>query len=652
MKKALLLLTILVVSTITLSVLALYTVMQTSYAAKLVTTFFNTLTPYQLETTHAEYSPPFQLTLNDVELQHDDKVLQLPKLTLWLSQFPWQQGKLTFDSILVEGASLDLNALESPLLEQIKLHQLALKHVDISDNKWSARGVNMQIENPVWHSDQHGLPYGDIQLSVEQLYMQGEALDNLLVDMRYQAADSTIFGSSFNWRGANVSGQAEQYPQGWSLINVTIDQLKLPRSSQIETLSTTLGNLNLPIYHINSLDIINSSFNYRHWRFEHLDASLENLDLTQTMWQQQTGYASFNAESIGNGELQLFSPRAKLAFNSNQINIEEFDADFKQGRLQLQGAVSPQTISLSQLKLDGIKWLEQTEQLIPSIKKATASVQHLAIGQLEVENAQFIQVEKQPYWQVSGLNIEGSDLTLIEQDQYGLLEGKLEISANAASIDKLLTTQAHLTAHASSNKLTLDRAFVPLEQGYIEASGIWDRSTLSAPWQLTLHADGLPLEHYLLEQALPFSLTGLAEAEVELEGLSGDYSMLSHSLSGKITSYFHQATLAAKSVDGEQEYSHPLDLGAVKMIADRGRISVSSSTSHSQVAGEMDLTKPQFATLLFKSQQECAELWSDILNGANVIKQTCKVDKPQPTTNTQEASNYTEMEESLPSTDL
>lgn len=652
MKKALLLLTILVVSTITLSVLALYTVMQTSYAAKLVTTFINTLTPYQLETTHAEYSPPFQLTLNDVELQHDDKAIQLPKLTLWLSQFPWQQGKLNFDSILVEGASLDLNELESTLFEQVKLHQLALKHVDISSNKWSARGVNMQIENPIWQSDQSRLPYGNIQLSVEQLYMQGEALDNVLVDMRYQAANSTIFGSSFNWRGANISGQAEQYPQGWSLINVTIDQLKLPLSSQIETLSTTFRNLNLPIYHINSLDILNSSFNYRHWRFEHLDASLENLDLTQPVWQQQSGYASFDAENIGNGELQLFSPTAKLAFASNQIRIEEFDADFKQGRVQLQGTVSPQTISLSQLKLAGIKWLEQTEQLIPNLKKATAAVKHLAIDQLEVENSQFIQVEKQPYWQVSGLNIEGSDLTLIDQDKHGLLEGKLEISANAASIDKLLTTQAHLTAHASNNKLTLDRAFIPLEQGYIEANGIWDRSTLSAPWQLTLHADGLPLEHYLLQQTLPFSLAGLAEVEVDVEGLSGDYSMLSHSLSGKITTYLHQSILEAKSVDGEQEYRHPLDLGAIEMIADRGRISISSPNSQSQIAGEMDLTKPQFATLLFKSQQECLELWSDILNGANVIKQTCKADKPQPTKNTQEASNYKEAEESLPSTDL
>ncbi|OAJ96076.1 AsmA family protein [Vibrio bivalvicida] len=652
MKKALLLLAILVVSTITLSVLALYTVMQTSYAAKLVTTFINTLTPYQLETTHAEYSPPFQLTLSDVELQHDDNAIQLPKLTLWLSQFPWQQGKLNFDSILVEGASLDLNELESTLFEQVKLHQLAFKHVDINAGRWSARGVNLQIENPVWQSAQQSLPYGDIQLSAEQLYIQGEALDNLLVDMHYQATDSTVFGSSFNWRGANISGQAEQYPQGWSLVNVTIDQLTLPQSTQIERLVTTLRNLSLPIYYINSLDIINSSFNYRHWRFEHLDASLENLALERSSWQQQAGYASFDAESISNRELQLFSPGAKLAFSHNQIQIEEFDADFKQGRVQLQGVVSPLAVKLSQLTVSGIRWLEQTEQLTPSLKAAVSSLNHLTIDQLDIENAQFIQVEKQPYWQISGLNVEGTNLLLIDQDKHGLLEGKLEISANAASIDKLVSSQAHLTAHASNRKLTLDRAFIPLEQGYIEANGTWDRGSLSAPWQLTLHADGIPLEHYFVEQSLPFSLTGLAETEVELKGLSGDYSMLSHSLSGKVTTYFHQATLQAKSSDGAQEYQHQLDLGAVEMTADRGRITVSSPNSISQIAGEMDLTKPQFSTLLFKSQHDCAELWSDILSATNVIKQTCKPDKPQPITPSPELEIHSSATESSPSTDL
>ncbi|MEF1289014.1 AsmA family protein [Vibrio sp. M260118] len=647
MKKALLLLTILVVSAITLSTLAVYVLLQTSYAPKAVSALVEKLTPYQLKLAQVHYQPPLQISLTDAELVDGDKHIPLAKLTFWLSQVPWQNGKIAFDSILIEQASIELEQLTPTLFDNITLHQLALKHVDINAGNWSAREVNMQVENPLWQTDSQTLPYGDIQLSAEQLYVRGEALDKLLVDMRYQPSDSTIFGSSFDWRGAKISGQAEQYPQGWSLINVTIDQLALAESSQIEQLTTTLEQLNLPIYHINSLDILGSSFNYGQWRFEQLDASIEDLYLEQSVWNQQSGYASFNAESIRNPHLELFSPRAKLGLNKDGIRLDEFDTDFKQGRVQMQGQFSPQTVHLEKLKLSSIKWLEQTEQIIPSLTTLSSSLKKLTIEQLEVENTQLIQIEKQPYWQVSGLNVEGSQLTLIDKDKFGLLDGSIEVSANAANLDKLLSTQAHLIAHTKDGQFNLDRAFIPLEQGYIEASGTWQRESLSAPWQLTLHADGLPLAHYLLDQYLPFSLSGLAEVDLELSGLSGDYSMLAHSLSGRVTTHLHQTDIVANSIDGAKEYQQELKLGEIALRADRGRVTINSSNTETQVAGEMDLTKPQFATLLLKSEQECSELWSDILNRANVIKQTC--DAPA---SAQTPSDHSPEGSSTPNTDL
>jgi len=624
-KKALLLLALVIVGTLALSAIGLYSVMQTRYATQVVNTLLSQLTPFQVSTAKVAYTPPLQLTLEDTVIGTSENSTSIPKLTLWFSQQPWQNGKLSFDSILIEGATLDLKHANLPLLAQVNLHQLALKQTDISSSKWSARGVNLQVDQPTWKSDSQQLPYGDIQLATEQLYIQGEALDNLLVDMRYQQQDSTIFGSSFNWRGASISGQAEQYAQGWSLVNVTIDNLSLPESQQIQPLLTTLQNFGLPINHINSLDILNSSFSYGMWQLKHLDASIEAISLKNSIWQQKQGYASFNAESIRNPSFALFSPRAKVAFNQEQIYIEEFDSDFKDGRVQIQGKITPNQVKLDQLSISGVKWLEDVDQLTSTIEQITTPLKHLEISSLEVENTQFIQVEQEPYWQVSGLTIEGKDLTLIEEGKLGLLDGVLEVSANSASIDKLLTTQAHFAAFANGHELTLERAFIPLEQGYIEANGTWDRASLSAPWQVSIHADGIPLQQHHIQQNLPFALSGTAEVEVELSGLSGDYSMFSHSLSGQVTTFLHQAIVEAKSVDGEQSYTQKLDIDEIKLKADRGRVIVQSVSQSevTQIAGEMDLTKPQYATLLLKSEQACLQLWSDIINGANVIKTTC-----------------------------
>ncbi|WP_038175449.1 AsmA family protein [Vibrio pacinii] len=623
MKKALWWLVILVVSAVVLSLASLYGLMQSRYATQIVTTAVNQLTAYTITTTQAHYTPPLQLTLANVELSEGDHNLQIPKLTLWLSQMPWQQGKLSFDSILVEGATLDLEQLGNPLFKSIKLHQLALQYVDISAPKWSARGVNVQIEQPHWVNDTQSIPFADIQLSADQFYMQGEALNNLLVDMRYQAQQSTLFGASFNWRGGEFSGQAEQYSEGWSLVNVTIDKLMLPPSTSLEKLLTTLGNLSLPIHHINSLDILNGSFSYHQWRFENLNASLENISPAQALWQQSSGYASFDADSIGNKRFVLLSPRAKLGLAQRTLSIDEFDADFKQGRVQLQGAVSEHNIALRQLKIDGVKWLEETQPLLADIRALMTPINSLTIDELDIANSQMIQVESKPFWQVSGLGIEGRELHLIKQGRLGLWQGDLMISVSAANIDRLITTQAKMNASANQGKLVIQRAFIPLEQGYIEASGQLDRTQPSVPWQLTLHADGLPLKHYFSQQALPFELSGLAELDAQLSGLSGDYSMLAHSVSGRMSASLRQAEIIANSADGEQQFQQGFDMDNIQLNADRGRVTITGGNNQTQLAGQVDLTKPQYASLLMQSQQRCLELWSDVISKTNVINVTC-----------------------------
>lgn len=653
MKKALLLLLILLISVPTLTALSLYVVIQSSYAPQLVTKVVERFTPYSIQAKQVTYSPPLQIALEDAIFTHQEQTTLIPKLTAWVSQIPWQDGKLTFDSLLIEGASLDITTLETDVLKTVQTHQLALKQTDISAPKWSARGLNLQVDQPSWTHEKQAFPFGDIQLSADQLYIQGEAFDDLLVDMRYQQTESTIFGSSFRWRGASISGQAEQYTDGWSLINVTIDKLTLPSETPLEQLLTTMSHLSLPVNHINSLDILNGSFDYAGWRFEQLDASLENLTLNRSLWQQADGYASFNAESINNRDIQLYSPRAQLGFSQDYITIEEFDGDFKQGRVQLQGDIRPDKVSLKKLRLSGVKWLDDTQQLIPTAQQLFEPLNHLSIEELDVENTQIIQVDRKPYWQLSGLNINGEQLVLINDGKPGLLNGQLEISANSANLDNLISTQAHLKASSQQGILTLNRLFIPLEQGYVEATGQWDRTTLSAPWQVQLHADGVPLNHFYLQHTLPFSLSGFAEMELELRGLSGDYSMLAHSLSGHVKGYLHQASIEAKSGDGEQTYQHNLTLNEIELNADRGRVGIVSNNENDNLAGSIDLTKPRYSTILLHSKQACHELWSDILSRANIIKKGCSETPLQPIKQTQNEETQTEVEsDSLPSTAL
>jgi hypothetical protein len=647
-KKTFIIFTITLLTLIGLFIAAVYAILQTRHAAPAISQLLSHVTGYSINVSEAKYTPPLQLSLQDVSIVDKEQKIQLPIVELWFSPEIVHQGKLSFDSILVEQANLDWNNIEGSWFESFNTHQVALKHVDINGANWSARDVSLQIDSPQWTEPNQHLPYGDIQLAAQQVYVRGEALDNLLVDIRYQATESTIFGSSFHWRGASISGQAEQYSQGWSLVNVTIDGLKLPDTTPASQLFTTLKQLNLPINNINSLDILNGSFRYGDWQFSLLDASLEQLNLHRSLWQQDKGYISFNAERIASEGLELFSPRATINLNSNQIQVKEFDGDIKQGRLQLSGDLTQKRVKLDYLKLAGIKWLEGTEQLIQTLHQQMAPINELVIGQLDVENSQFIQVEHPPFWQVSGLNIDGKQLQLVKDGALGLFQGQLEISTNSANYDKLIASQAHVKASATQQTLSLERAFIPLEQGYIEASGEWETQSASAPWQLRLHADGVPLQQSFIEQWLPFELTGLAEFDIDVSGLSGDYAMFAHSLSGHIHTNIHGAELSAKSADGEQSFQQPWPLDEIKLDADRGRLTIHSASKSSEIAGNVDLTKPEFATLILRSQHQCHQLWSDLIERANQIEVRCA----EPSIDSAPPANQASVEPQEPSTDL
>ena len=513
MKKALIVFTVCVAFIITMPLITAYVVIQTHYAPQFISQLVNRLTPYTLSTSNVEYTSLYQLTLDDVLLTGDSLQLRLPKLTLWFGSMPIQKGKLTFDSILIEGATLASNDISHHFLQGLKIHQLAFKHSDISGDGWSARDADLQISQPIWEDDEQQLPYGNIQLRTDQLYIHGTALNDFFLNMRSQKYNSTVLASSFEWQGAAISGQAEQYKNQWSLVNVTVKDLNLGKEDSITNLINSTKALNLPIDHINSLDLINSSFYYQEWQVEHLDASFENIALNQPLWQQSDGYLSFNAEKISFENIDFISPQAKLKLHENTMTLAELDTDIKEGRLQMKGTFSPNHVHLTQLSILGVKWLDNTNHIVMSISDIISPLISLNIDQLEVKNSQFIQVIEKPYWQVTGLGIEGSQLSLIKNKRIGLWSGKLELSANSASVDNLISNQAQVKLEANNGVLKLNRAFIPLEKGYIEANGQWNRQIVSEPWQLTLYADGIPLNHYNIERALPIRFTGLAEAQ-------------------------------------------------------------------------------------------------------------------------------------------
>ena len=141
----------------------------------------------------------------------------------------------------------------------------------------------------------------------------------------------------------------------------------------------------------------------------------------------------------------------------------------------------------------------------------------------------------------------------------------------------------------------------------------------------------------------------MAEADVVLNGLSGDYPILAHSLTGSIDLQLHNAALQIQKVDNTIDYHQEWPLNTVKIRIDRGRINIKAQGNKAELAGNIDLTKYHFGTLIFTSENDCKRLWSDVLSQTNVIQQTCSspTNNSSPSTQAQDSS----LDEGKPSTD-
>ncbi|WP_139684787.1 AsmA family protein [Vibrio tasmaniensis] len=615
------------------TIAALLLSLQTQYRTDITNFFIKHAIEQPVLIEDVEYQSPYHITLMGITQSQPEKQtpLYIDKIDLWFSSSSITEAKLVFESVLISGLQLEADDLETltSLFTQpsIKIHQLAINNLDFSTPDFNARGIDLQISDPTWNNDNSLLPYGKTQLSASQLYWQGEAFDNLLIDLDLKSSDSTLYGASFDWRGAKISGQAEQYQQDWSLVNVTVDGLRINQKQTQSLLSKEWDVAGIQINHINSLDILRSDVEWQDGHLAAFDASLENVQLPFELWKQQKAIFSLQAEGVTIDDDMFIEPSIKLNLDPNQILIEDFYTQFLQGTVQLNGQVTPNSIELAQLDLQSIKWITESQdsslpasRLIPWLTQ----LQNVEISRLNIERSQLIQLAQKPYWQVSGLHIEGDQVQLLQDRKLGLWQGKLMASANDASYQNIISAQPVLEMNSEQGKWTLTRLFVPLKHGYIEANATLDFNQISKPWSIDISADGLPIAPMLQQLELPLDATGYGEFELQAAGLYGDSLMLGYSTTGQLTGSVRQGVMTFNDKLSETSTDNVFEIPELNANFDRGRFTLEPvhiigasaaeqseqriQTLNGEISGELDLLKTEQHTLSISLSDPCHQI--------------------------------------------
>ncbi|WP_122036489.1 AsmA family protein [Aliivibrio sp. EL58] len=626
-----------------LLVVAFLSLLHTPYAQPVLTPLINKITDQKVTFGGIDYSiqSPLYLTLSDVTIIQEDHLLQIQQVDFWLSQHPIKKGKLAFDSIKIDGLSLQNGLPTNEGIHWISINQLSISNLDFANEDVVLRDAQIQLTN--WSVQENtAIPFeGSFQFSTQQLYWQGEALNDVLIDGYYSENYTALHGLSFIWRDSTITAQAELKENTlWVIPQFTLRNFNL-ESDNADIIGKPLNWLTQQgfTYQFERIDLLDINVELPQFSVNNLSLSAENVLLPYHLWQQSEAAISFNADSVVWNQHLIENPIVNLTLNGKKADITNLSLDIFDGNIQLSGQVSQNAINLKTFTAEQIKWIV-TDEEAQAFNQYIKQLIEVKVAKIDFNNVQLIQLNSLYPYQLSGVNVEGNDLDLLRYAQWGLWDGKLSISASNASFNYLLSQQLLIEMNTVNGLWSIERALLPLPEGLIGFTGSIQLMQDSQPWQLEAYGDGLPVSYLSHFISNPIPLDGLTEFTFNGNGLAVNRDSFNYSFNGELNVIPREmiTTKTAKELwqyklglipDNDQPNAsletkekiqekvpvaqYPIHVDPITVTANRGRITIepimiTGEGFNYNIEGDYDLVNPEQAEAITSITQECHQL--------------------------------------------
>ncbi|WP_105903645.1 AsmA family protein [Vibrio gangliei] len=659
-----------VVGLLSLVVIALsasYSALHTKYAAQVVNTALEYVYDGQVQVRGVTYSyqEPHHIQLDGVLIKRQDNSSTLiEQMDIWLGDQIWAENKIQIDNVVIDGVKLQSGWPKMTLPRYMQLNQLSIANIDFANQGWVARDVNIQIKQPK-HRDAPLLPfYGEIQLSADQLYWQGEALDKVYLDVDITPTHTTFYDIRFQWRQGQFAAQAtkKQTETEWQLPRVSITGLRL-QQNDLDSISKASLNWfdHIPML-IDDLTISESSIETSLLSANNIKLNANDLRLPLQVWQQRDTSVFATADNMSLLGQAIQSPAMDISLQPDTVNIRDISLEMLQGNLHLQGTLTPTSLNLAQLNINNMKWFP-TPETKQHVADYLQQLENIEAKMVTINNVQFIDLTTTPAKQASGLSIEGDNIEIKKDKHWGLWRGKLTVSASNATYDNVTSKNPIVSMHSKEGHFWLDKLFIPLENGLVKGTADMAFNQTSQPWNVNLEASGIPLRFFSRWFDLPLHLDGITDFTVKGEGLYGDELIFNHSVTGKLDASVTRATseddfqtlwlrnqgikveplvppqdetslsteqdakenAKAKSQANQKKDAQPVTISDIHLVADRGRLSlkpfsIDGKDFSAHFGGEYDFLFPEKGNLQYRLEGQCQALIFNLLGDRNSVQ--------------------------------
>lgn len=599
-----------------LGIVAITIVLNSSLITPSVNFLFNQWVAPGTQIEQVSYQAPNHFKFTNLTINGSNKIRQLDA---WLSLLPQQLDKPELDALLISGTNFNTTQLAELPFTTWKIHQLSANNISLTGNEWSAKQIDIQWQSPEW-TNTRSLPYGQFQAYLPKIEWQNQEIKELLVRGELTPQEQVLEAVSFKWNQALIQVRANKSAaeQSWTINELTAENLRITQSELPAQLVNKLHTLLAQIEQIQRFDLIRGQLEFDNLKFNNLQLSATNLKPNYSLlWEQNNSQISLTAEGIEDNGLLWVEPNIKLSLNPQSIDIQDLNVTFAQGDIYLSANFQPQQVHLREFDIIGVRHtIESQLPAYPQLINYLTQLEQLQVDKLSIHNSQLIQLVNHPYWQLSGINLDLNHAQILQDKKWGLWNGQLYASVNNLSYDKVLATQAIIEMESDGKHWDLSRFFMPLNSGYVAAQGKWLFGSSGKPWQLDIETDSLPLQLFK-QWPLPMHTRGLLDMKFTANGLSGDETILRHTISGSLDGTIRQGTLVLP-LQGTTVYQ-PFNMEGLHIQANNGSLEAKRAIARGPgfygiLTGGLDLTTKgnQQLSFTYKDQGEWKTI--DILN--------------------------------------
>lgn len=538
-----------------LTLVVLYLLLQTRWGAEWASRRISDDTAYHLSVTKIEHnlSRPARLTLYNVSFGHDGQpaVMVAKTVNLDLSSGLLSDA-LHFARIELRDGTLNAANMPANMAWPLQADRLQLHNMTLNSSRLGMDAVALNGGVIPWQPRAGNIlgNNASFQASAESLKLWGLTATNALVQGKISDQQLIINNFGADVARGSVTGSAQRDAQGnWRVSTLRLNDIRLQTDKSLSAFLQPLRDL--PSVHFSRVDLTDARLQGPDWAITDLDLLLKNLTLRNGDWQSDDGSLALNADSFINGQLTLNDPILNLDFSPQGVADARFSSRWVNGLIRAQGSWQRQTkqLTLDELALAGLEytlpenWRDRWMETLPDW------LDRVQVKKLSGSRNLVIDVNPHYPFQITALDISGTDLLLARNRQWGIWQGALNLSAAEATFNRTDVRHPSLTLNADAGQIAVTEMSAFADKGMLEGLATLDQ-TPARHLSLTLNGRAVPA-NVLQNWGWPASsLTGPATLQLKLNARLAADTPLKNSANGTLILTADGQTLQQTMVNG------------------------------------------------------------------------------------------------------